>query len=330
MIRIGINGFGRIGRLALRIAEARADVEVVAINSRSSAKSHAHLAKYDSTYGTWDADVVTQDGKLIVNGRAIDVYKANSPAEVDWNGSAVDVVIEATGKFKNKADAEQHLGGTVKKVVVAAPSGDADGMFVMGVNEETYDADTQHVISNASCTTNCLAPIAKLLDETVGIKSGIMTTIHSFTNDQNTLDNSHKKDMRRARTATRSIIPTSTGAAAAVGKVLPSLEGKLTGAALRVPTETVSMVDLTIQTEKSTSVEELNALFVKNQSKYISVSEAPLVSIDFRANTHSSIVDSAMTQVIGDNLVKVMVWYDNEWGYTCRLLDLIEYVGDQM
>lgn len=329
MIRIGINGFGRIGRIALRIAEARPDVIVVAINSRSSAESHAHLAKYDSTYGVWDKDVQAKDGKLIVSGRAIDVYQANSPAEVDWNGSKVDVVIEATGKFRKKVDAQQHLGGTVKKVVVAAPSEDADGMFVMGVNEETYDHATQHVISNASCTTNCLAPIAKLLDETVGIKSGIMTTIHAFTNDQNTLDNSHK-DMRRARTATRSMIPTTTGAAIAVGLVLPSLKGKLTGAALRIPTETVSMVDLTIQTEKATSIEELNNLFIKNQSTYIGVSQAPLVSIDFRANTHSGIIDTAMTQVIGDNLVKVMVWYDNEWGYTCRLLDLIEYIGDQM
>ena len=327
MVRIGINGFGRIGRIAMRIAEQRSDVEVVAINSRSAAESHALLAQYDSTYGIWNADVKVHEDHLHINGRKVHVFQYDAPSDIPWDQAGVDIVIESTGVFTTKEKCLPHIKGSVKRVVISAPGKEIDGTFVMGVNEHLFDPSQHTVISNASCTTNCLAPVAKVLDEVFGIEKGLMTTIHAFTNDQNILDNSHKKDMRRARTAGSSIIPTSTGAAEAVALVLPQLKGKLTGLALRVPTETVSMVDLTFQSKKSTTREEVNAAFQKAANTYLGVSSLPLVSVDFKANTHSAIVDTEYTQVMDGNLIKVLAWYDNEWGYAERLIDLVEFVS---
>ena len=324
-MRVGINGFGRIGRILLRIAEKNPHIEIVAINSRGDALSHAHLIKYDSTYGVFDADIEAKDNELFVNGRKIHAFQQKNPKDIPWNKANVDIVVEATGKFKDPISCQAHIDAGAKRVVIAAPGKDVP-TFVMGVNEEKFDPSKDTIISNASCTTNCLAPVAKVLHENFGIKNGIMTTIHAFTNDQNTLDNSHK-DLRRARTATASMIPTSTGAAKAVSLVLPELEGKLTGLAIRVPTQTVSLVDLTVHLEKAVDIDTINQIFKNNASNYLGVSDLPLVSIDYKANTHSSVVDLLSTQVIGGNLVKVLAWYDNEWGYTCRLIDLIRYVG---
>lgn len=332
--KIAINGFGRIGRLALRQALKRSDLEVVAINSRGTVESHAYLLKYDSAYGTLDEEVTKEGEYLKVGNRKIKVFCQDKPEDIDWSSVGVEIVIESTGLFTKKTDAGKHLQGTVKKVLVSAPGKELDGTFVLGVNEESYDPSKHHIISNASCTTNCLAPIAKVLHENFGIEKGQMTTIHAFTNDQNIMDNSHKKDFRRARTATSSIIPTTTGAAEAVGEVLPELKGKLTGIAVRTPSPSVSLVDLVIETKKNTTKEEINQAFKKaseeNLKNILKINFEPLVSIDYKGDFASSIVDGLSTSVISGNLVKVLAWYDNEWGYTARLLDLTAFVSKSL
>jgi len=333
-VRIAINGFGRIGRISLRQALKRDDIKIVAINSRSQIESHAHLLKYDSTYGTLEEDVIIKDDFLIIGNHKVKVFRNSNPEEIDWNSVGADIVIESTGAFVDKASASKHLGGSVKKVIISAPGKGIDGTFVMGVNHDLYDASEHTIISNASCTTNCLAPVAKVLDDEFGIVKGQMTTIHAFTNDQNILDNSHKKDLRRARTATSSIIPTSTGAAKAVSLVLPNLEGKLTGLAVRTPSSCVSLVDLVVEVSKSTTADEVNEKMKQyadgDMKNIIGIDFVPKVSIDYKADPRSSIVDGLSTSVIGGNLVKVLSWYDNEWGYAARLLDLTALLGAKL
>ena len=328
---VAINGFGRIGRLALRVAMQHPEIQVVAINSRASTQSHAHLFKYDSSYGIYPGDVKVKNNNLVVDGHEIKVFCENDPKNIPWAEANAQVVFEATGVFRKKEEAAWHLKDTVKKVLISAPGKEVDGTFVMGVNEEKYDPAKHHIISNASCTTNCLAPVCKVLNDIFGIKRGMMTTIHAYTSDQNILDGSHKKDLRRARTAAESIIPTSTGAAQAIGEVVPELQGKLNGMAMRVPTPTVSVVDLVAELEKNTSTEEINKAFTEaanaKMKGILAVSHEPLVSIDYRGNNHSSIVDALSTDVVGENLVKVVSWYDNEWGYAARLVDLMNYIA---
>lgn len=332
MVRVGINGFGRIGRLAMRICQKNPDVEVVAINSRASTESHAHLLKYDTMYGHFDGTIEIQNDNLIVNGKEVVVFRENDPGDIDWASANVEIVIEATGKFRKKEDAAGHLRGTVKKVILSAPGKEDDGMFVMGVNHETYDPSKHTVFSCASCTTNGLSPVAKVLDEKFGIVKGLMTTVHAVTSGQRILDNSHK-DFRRARTACQSIIPTTTGAAKSVGKVLPNLKGKLNGMCMRVPIATVSVVDLTVELAKNVTKEEVNNAFIEASKtdfgKYLAVSDEPLVSSDYIGDSHSTTVDLLSTDVMGDNMVKVIAWYDNEWGYACRLVDLTAYVASK-
>lgn len=329
--KVGINGFGRIGRNVFRAALGRDDVKVVAVNDLTDAKTLAHLLKYDSVHGTLEAGVaVTDDNTIVVDGQLIRVFAERDPANLSWGELGVDYVIESTGRFTKRDDAAKHLEAGAKKVVISAPSKDADQMFVMGVNEEQYDPAAHHVVSNASCTTNCLAPFAKVLHESFGIKRGLMTTVHSYTNDQQILDLPHK-DLRRARAAAESIIPTTTGAAAAVGKVLPELNGKLNGMAMRVPTPNVSVVDLVAELEKPTTVEEVNgALKAAAEGPMrgiLAYSEEPLVSIDYNGNNHSSIIDALSTMVLDGNFVKVVSWYDNEWGYSNRCVDLVAYMA---
>jgi glyceraldehyde 3-phosphate dehydrogenase len=330
-IRVGINGFGRIGRLAMRIIENHPNLQVAAINSRADAHSHAHLLKYDSSYGIFNAKIEVKDSHLFVNNNKVHVFQSADPAEIPWGEAEVDVILECTGKFSNKETASAHLHSGVKKVVISAPAkkGTIDGTFVMGVNEKTYNPALHHVISNASCTTNCLAPVVKVLNESFGIQNGFLTTVHSYTNDQNIQDNSHK-DLRRARTAGLSIIPTTTGAAKAVGLVLPEMQGKLNGLAMRVPTATVSIVDFVANLEKEVTKEQVNEAFKKasetSLKNILAYSEEPLVSIDLKGSSFSSIVDGLSTDVINGNFVKVLAWYDNEWGYACRLVDLLDYI----
>jgi len=330
---IGINGFGRIGRIFLRQA-LKQGMNVVAINSRGPIESHYHLFKYDSTYGTFDQDVKMEGDFIVCGKNRIRVFREDLPENIPWSSVKTDIVIESTGVFVNKKDAQRHLQGTVKKVIISAPGKDDDGTFVMGVNEKTYNPKTQHVISNASCTTNCLAPVAKVLHETFGIIKGQMTTIHAFTNDQNILDNTHKKDMRRARTATASLIPTTTGAAEAVGKVLPELNGKLTGISVRTSHMTVSLVDLVVLLKKNVTAQEVNQAIEKASKTslkgILSLNMEPLVSIDYKGCEISSVVDGLSTAVIDGNLLKILSWYDNEWGYTARLIDLTKYVGEKL
>jgi len=328
--RIGINGFGRIGRMVFRKAILDPDIEVVAINASYPAETLAHLIKYDSVQGMFMADIQAKDNKLIVNNQEITLLAERDPAKLPWADLNVEIVVEATGKFNDREGASKHLEGGAKKVILTAPGKNEDITIVMGVNEHLYNSEEHHVISNASCTTNCLAPIAKVLDEEFTIIQGMMTTVHSYTNDQKNLDNPHK-DLRRARACAQSIIPTSTGAAKAVSKVLPRLEGKLNGIALRVPTPNVSIVDLVVDLEKEVTVELVNKV-LKDASKFsmkgiIQYTEEPLVSSDYIGNPHSSIVDGLTTMVMGKNQVKILAWYDNEWGYSCRVVDLINYVG---
>lgn len=330
MIRIGINGFGRIGRLALRICqlpEYKDKIHVVAINSRSTLESHALLFQHDSTYGKFSGTVAIEGDYLIVNGEKIAVFQEDDPANIPWN--SVDVVLECTGKFVKKEQAALHLKNEVKKVIISA-AGKQCGMYVMGVNHEKWLETKEDVLSCASCTTNCLAPVAAVLEKEFGIEKGFMTTVHAITNDQNIIDNSHKKDLRRARTASVNIIPTTTGAAEAVGKVIPSLAGKLTGIALRVPVQTVSVVDLVCTLRRNVTAEEVNEKFVASANQYLGITLKPLVSSDFIGNHHSAIVDLLSTAVIGDNMVKVIAWYDNEYGYACRLVDLAVFVGENL
>lgn len=330
--KVGINGFGRIGRNVFRAALNNEDVEIVAVNDLTDAETLAHLLQYDSVHGTLAANVEAADNAIVVDGKRIDVLSERDPAALPWEELGVEVVVESTGRFTKRADAAKHLEGGAKKVMISAPSGDADQMIVMGVNEGAYDPTVHTVISNASCTTNCLAPFAKVLHEQFGIKRGLMTTVHAYTNDQQILDLPHK-DLRRARAAAESIIPTTTGAAAAVGKVLPELNGKLNGMAMRVPTPNVSVVDLVAELDKNVTVDEVNSALkaaAEGPLKGIlGYSDEPLVSVDYNGNPHSSVIDALSTMVLEDNMVKVVSWYDNEWGYSNRCVDLAAYMGKQ-
>jgi glyceraldehyde 3-phosphate dehydrogenase len=329
-VRVAINGFGRIGRNVFRASLGNKDIEIVAINDLTDAKTLAHLLKYDSVFGGFGADVKAGDGKLIVGGKEITVVAKGDPSELPWKDLKIDVAIESTGRFVDKAGAGKHMTAGAKKVVISAPAKDPDATFVLGVNEHTYDPAKHHVVSNASCTTNCLAPMAKVLHDNFGIVHGLMNTIHSYTNDQKLLDLPHK-DLRRARAAAVSIIPTSTGAAKAVSLVLPELKGKLDGMSLRVPTPDVSVVDLVAEVSKKTTVAEVNAALKEaangKMKGILQFEESPLVSIDFKGNPHSSIVDAALTSVMEGTMVKVISWYDNEWGYSCRLRDLVLFMA---
>jgi len=330
-IKVGINGFGRIGRNVFRAAFGREDVEIVAVNDLTDAKTLAALLKYDSVHGIFEADVVAEGNSLIVNGKEVKVLAERDPGKLPWGALGVDIVVESTGRFTDKGTAAAHIeGGGAKKVIISAPASNEDITVVMGVNEDQYDAANHHVISNASCTTNCLAPFAKVLNEKLGIKHGLMTTVHSYTNDQSILDLPHK-DLRRARAAAMSIIPTSTGAAKAVSLVLPELKGKLNGFAMRVPTPNVSVVDLNVEVEKSTTVEEVNAMLRDaangDLKGILGFSDEPLVSIDYNGNPNSSTIDGLSTMVIDGTMVKVVSWYDNEWGYSNRVIDLCAYMA---
>ena len=329
-VKVGINGFGRIGRLVYRAGLANKNIEFVAVNDLPvGTKTLAHLLKYDSTFGILKEDVKATDTSLIVNGKELKIVSYRSPAEIPWKELGVEIVVESTGVFTDKEKAQGHLSQGAKKVIISAPAKNEDATIVMGVNDNTYDPKKHNVISNASCTTNCLAPMAKVLLDNFGIKRGLMTTIHSYTNDQKILDLPHK-DLRRARAAAVSMIPTSTGAAKAIGLVLPQLKGKLDGYAIRVPTPDVSLTDLTCELEKSTTVEELNAAFkaaaAGPMSSILEYCEAPLVSKDFVGNPKSCIFDSGLTKVIEGSFTKILGWYDNEWGYSCRVVDLVDFI----
>lgn len=330
--RIGINGFGRIGRNLFRAACGDAALDIVAVNDITDAKTLAHLLKYDSVHGAFKGTVEAKDQSLVVNGKEIKVLASKDPAALPWKDLGVEVVVESTGRFTDRASAAKHLEAGAKKVIISAPAKDEDITIVLGVNETRYDPAKHHVISNASCTTNCLAPVAKVLMQFCGIKHGLMTTIHSYTNDQSILDLPHK-DLRRARAAAMSMIPTSTGAAKAVGLVLPELKGKIHGLAIRVPTPNVSVVDLVAETEKPVTAEAVNAALRKaaegELKGILGYTDEPLVSIDFNGNPLSSIVDGASTSVVDGTLVKVLSWYDNEWGYSCRVRDLIKYIASK-
>lgn len=331
--KIAINGFGRIGRNVLRAAtEKGADLEFVAINDITDAKTLAHLLKYDSLYGQF-GEVAVGDDAIIVNGKEIKVYSERDPGQIPWGDVGAEIVIEGTGLFRERAAAAKHLRDSVKKVIITAPAKGPDVTVCLGVNEDTYDPAQHAIISNASCTTNCLAPVAKVLNNAFGIERGLMTTIHSYTNGQKILDLPHK-DLRRARAAALSMIPTTTGAAVAVGLVLPEVQGKLDGFAIRVPTPTVSVVDLTATFEKDVTAEAVNAAVKEaadNELKGIlQYCEEPLVSIDFVKNPHSSIFDSMFTKTISSNMAKILSWYDNEWGYSSRTVDLASYVAERM
>lgn len=330
MTKIAINGFGRIGRNVLRVALQQPNVEVVGINDLTDAHTLAHLFKYDSVHGVYAEDVTVKENTIVVGGHEIKVSAERDPANLPWKEWGVEVVIESTGRFTKREDAAKHLEAGAKKVIISAPAKDEDITVVLGVNEEKYDPAQHHVISNASCTTNCLAPFAKVLHENFGIRRGLMTTVHSYTNDQQILDLPHK-DLRRARAAGMSIIPTSTGAAKAVSLVLPELKGKLNGFAMRVPTPNVSVVDLVAELDKNTTAEEINAALKRaadNELKGIlGFSDEPLVSKDYNGDPRSSIIDGLSTMVLEDNMVKVVSWYDNEWGYSNRVIDLVNYIA---
>jgi glyceraldehyde 3-phosphate dehydrogenase len=329
-IRVGINGFGRIGRNIMRAALGNKDIDFVAVNDITNTATLAHLLKYDSILGNLHATIEAKDDQISVDGEPFKVLSSRDPGALPWKDLGVDVVFESTGLFTDRDNAAKHLAAGAKRVIITAPAKKPDGTFVMGVNEEKYDPAKHHVISNASCTTNCLAPFAKVLHEQFTILRGWMTTVHSYTNDQQLLDLPHK-DLRRARAAALSIIPTTTGAATAVGEVLPDLKGKLDGIAMRVPTPNVSVVDLVAVVAKKTSRDEVNAAFRAaaggKLKGILSVSDEPLVSIDFRGNSSSSIVDSAYTAVMDGDFVKVLSWYDNEWGYSKRCVDLLQYIA---
>ena len=329
-VKVGINGFGRIGRNVFRAALGDPSIEIVAVNDITDSKTLAHLLKYDSILGNLTHKVTHTDDSISVDGKAFKVFRVKDPAELDWSSVGAQIVVESTGLFTKGADARKHIRGTVKKVIISAPATDPDATIVLGVNDKTYDPAKHHVVSNASCTTNCLAPVAKVLQDTFGITVGTMTTIHSYTNDQNVLDFPHK-DLRRARAAALNMIPTTTGAAKAIGLVMPQLKGKLDGYAMRVPTPNVSVVDLVAVLDKPTTTEEVNAALksaAQNGLKGIlGYTEDPVVSSDMMHNSNSSIVDAGMTKVLDGNLAKVVSWYDNEWGYSCRVVDLIAFLA---
>ncbi len=332
-IKVGINGFGRIGRNIVRTALDDKDIQFVAVNDITDAKTLAHLLKYDSILGNLPHKVTHTDDSIAVEGKSFKVFAVRDPAQLDWASVGAEIVVESTGLFTKGPEAKKHLRGPVKKVLISAPADAPDHTIVLGVNEKTYDPTRHHVVSNASCTTNCLAPVAKVLQDTFGIASGTMTTIHSYTNDQRLLDLPHK-DLRRARAAALSMIPSSTGAAKALHLVIPELKGKLDGYAMRVPTPNVSVVDLTVFTEKPATVASVNAALkaaAQGAMKGIlDYTEEELVSADFRGNPHSSIVDAGYTRVVGDRCVKVLAWYDNEWGYSCRCRDLIKFMAARL
>jgi len=333
-VKVAINGFGRIGRNVFRAAfKKNVDLEFVAVNDLTDAKTLAHLLKYDSTFGKFEGEVSYTDDALIVNGKQIKIFKETDPAKLPWKELGVDIVIESTGRFTNKDDAIKHIHAGAKKVIISAPAKNEDITIVMGVNENMYDPANHHVISNASCTTNCLAPIAKVINDKFRIKKGMMTTVHSYTNDQRILDLPHK-DLRRARSAAMSIIPTTTGAAKAIHLVIPELKGKMNGFAMRVPTPDVSVVDLVAEVEVPVTVEEVNAALKEASETYmkgiLGYSEEPLVSMDYKGDDRSSIVDAPLTMVIEGTLVKVVSWYDNEWGYSNRVVDLAKYIAERL
>jgi len=331
-IKVGINGFGRIGRNIMRAAMAYDDIDIVAVNDLTDAATLAHLLKYDSLLGNLKAEITATGDTISVDGDSFKVLAQKDPGQLPWKDLSVDVVFEGTGHFTKRDDAAKHIAAGAKRVIITAPATKPDVMVVMGVNHESYDPVKHQIISNASCTTNCLAPVAKVLHESFGIKSAWMTTVHAYTNDQNLLDLPHK-DLRRARAAALSIIPTTTGAATAVGEVLPALKGRLDGIAMRVPTPNVSVVDLNAILEKNATAEEINAAFkvaadgpLKGILEYVT---APLVSIDFRGNPHSAMLDVAYTKVQDGNFAKVMAWYDNEWGYSSRCVDLLRFMASK-
>jgi glyceraldehyde 3-phosphate dehydrogenase (phosphorylating) len=332
-VKVGINGFGRIGRNIVRASLADSSIEIVAVNDVTDPKTLAHLLKYDSILGNLPNTVTAGVDSIYVDGKSTKVFKVSDPAEIDWSSVGAQIVIESTGHFTKGAGARKHLRGTVKKVLISAPSTDPDLTVVLGVNHKTYDPAKHNVISNASCTTNCLAPVAKVLQDNFGIVSGMMTTVHSYTNDQRLLDLPHR-DLRRARAAALSIIPTSTGAAKALHLVIPELKGRLDGYSLRVPTPNVSVVDLTVMTEKPAAAKSVNAALRKAaegpMKDILAVSEEELVSVDFRGNSNSSIVDAPYTRVVGTNCLKVVAWYDNEWGFSCRCRDLVELLAKSL
>ena len=332
-IKIGINGFGRIGRLVFRAGEKRPEMEIVAVNDLMDAKTNAHLLKYDSIHGTYEGDVKAGDGYIDVSGRAVKVFAEKDPTKLPWGDLGVDIVIESTGVFRSKDKASAHLAGGAKKVIITAPGKNEDITIVMGVNEKKYDPANHHIISNASCTTNCLAPVAKVLMDSFGIRRGLMTTVHSYTNDQRILDLAHS-DLRRARAAGMSMIPTTTGAASAVALVLPELKGKLNGFAMRVPTPNVSVVDFVADLEKKATAEDVNnALRAAAEgplSGILAYTQEELVSHDFNHDPHSSIVDGLCTMVIDGDMAKVIAWYDNEWGYSNRVVDLAGYIAKSL
>lgn len=333
-IRVAINGFGRVGRYLVRACIGYDDIDIVAINSRAKPEILAHLLRYDSVHGKIDADVSVAGSDLIVNGKKIQVTNVTKDlADLPWGQLRVDIVLESTGKFRKKDDLSAHIKAGAKKVILAVPGKGVDGTFVMGVNEGHYDPKKHHIISNASCTTNCLAPVAKVLHENFKIVRGLMTTIHAYTMDQRLLDGSHK-DLRRGRAAALSIVPTSTGAATAVGEVIPDLKGKLNGIALRVPTPNVSLVDLAVEVERSVTVKEVNGALKAASQSYLkdimAFCEEELVSVDFTSSPYSSIVDAPLTSVMDGTFVKVFAWYDNESGYACRMRDLALYIGREL
>ena len=332
-VKVGINGFGRIGRNIFRAALGDSAIEIVAVNDITDSKTLAHLLKYDSNLGNLPNKVTHTDDTIAVDGKSFKVFRVKDPAALDWASVGANIVIESTGLFTTGPEARKHIRGPVKKVIISAPATDPDFTIVLGVNDKAYDPSKHHVVSNASCTTNCLAPVAKVIQDTFGIVIGTMTTIHSYTNDQKLLDLPHK-DLRRARAAAISMIPTSTGAAKALHLVIPELKGKLDGYAMRVPTPNVSVVDLTVITEKPATVEAVNAALKKAaegpMKGILDYTEEELVSVDFKGNPHSSIVDSGYTRVVGNNCVKVLAWYDNEWGYSCRCRDLIKFFAAKL
>jgi len=332
-VKVGINGFGRIGRNITRTAIDDRDIEIVAVNDITDAKTLAHLLKYDSILGNLPHKVTHTEDSISVEGKSFKVFKTKDPAQLDWSSVGAQIVIESTGLFTSGPDAAKHLRGPVKKVIISAPATDPDLTVVLGVNEKTYDPARHNIISNASCTTNCLAPVARIIQDQFGIIAGTMTTIHSYTNDQRLLDLPHK-DLRRARAAAINMIPASTGAAKALHLVIPELKGKLDGYAMRVPTPNVSVVDLTVMVQKATNVEAVNSALraaAEGPMKGIlAYTEEELVSADFKGNPHSSIVDAGYTKVVANNCVKVLAWYDNEWGYSCRCRDLVKFLAARM
>jgi glyceraldehyde 3-phosphate dehydrogenase len=332
--KVGINGFGRIGRLVLKTIKQRhnEELEVVAVNDLTDAKTNAHLFKYDSNYGVYQGEVVAKDNSITIDGKAIRILVERDPAKIPWQDYGVDIVIESTGLFTQATRAAGHFQGGAKKVIISAPAREEDITIVLGVNEEQYNPQKHRVLSNASCTTNCIAPVIKVLHQSFGIMHGLMTTIHSYTNDQRILDTAHH-DLRRARAAAMNIIPTTTGAARAVTQVIPELRGRLHGVAIRVPTPTVSLIDFVATLDKQVSFEEINSAF-RNAAEgafkgILEYCDEPLVSMDFKGNPASAILDALSTMVIGGNMIKVLAWYDNEWGYSCRLADLAAYIASK-